>query len=42
MAASVASFFAGKLRTGQVQPLLELLAELALVRVDADAQAYSA
>jgi hypothetical protein len=41
-AASVAGFFAGKVRAGQVQPLLESLAELALVRVDAEAQAYSA
>jgi TctA family transporter len=36
-AAGVASFFAGKVRARQVQPLLESLAELALVRVDAEA-----
>ena len=41
-AADVAGLFAGKVRAGQVQPLLESLAELALVRVDAEAQTYSA
>ncbi len=41
-AAGVASFFVGRVRVGQVQPLLESLAELALVRVDAEAQTYSA
>ncbi|WP_303312713.1 DNA methyltransferase [Hymenobacter sp. BT730] len=35
-AAGVAGFFASKVRAGQVQPLLESLAELALVRVDAE------
>lgn len=41
-AAGVAGFFAGKVRAGQVLPLLESLAELALVRVDTEAQTYSA
>ncbi len=41
-AAGVAGFFAGKVRAGQVQPLLESLAELALVRVDAEHNTYAA
>ena len=41
-AAGVAGCFAGKVRAGQVQPLLDSLAELALVRVDAEHNTYAA
>jgi hypothetical protein len=41
-AAGVAGFFAGKVRAVQVQPLLESLAELALVRLDAEHNTYAA
>ncbi|WP_200875616.1 class I SAM-dependent DNA methyltransferase [Hymenobacter sp. IS2118] len=41
-APAVAASFAGKVRAAQVQPLLESLAELALLRVDAEGQAFSA
>ena len=40
--AAVAGCFGGKVRAGQVLPLLESLAELALVRGQAGTQAYSA